>query len=140
MRPTGFPIGLRLARTSKAVGRAFNEALAAAGGSVPVWLILANLAQAEWPTQLELARAVDIEGPTLTRHLDGLAATGLVVRRAHPGDRRAVQVELTEAGQALHAELLQAVIAFNRRLTKGLDADELRELDALLVRLGENVR
>jgi len=140
VRPTGFPIGLRLSRTSKAVGRAFNEALAAVGGSVPVWLILANLAQAEWPTQLELARAVDIEGPTLTRHLDGLAAAGLVVRRAHPGDRRAVQVELTEAGQALHAELLQAVIAFNRRLTKGLAADELRELDALLVRLGENVR
>jgi MarR family transcriptional regulator, transcriptional regulator for hemolysin len=140
VRPTGFPIGLRLARTSKAVGRAFNDALAAAGGSVPVWLILANLAQAEWPTQLELARAVDIEGPTLTRHLDGLAAAGLVVRRAHPGDRRAVQVELTEAGQALHAELLRAVIAFNRRLTKGLAADELGELDALLVRLGENVR
>src|SRR6266508_1321467 len=121
VRPRGTPIGLQLARTSKTVGRAFSAALAEVGGSVPVWLVLANLQSGRWRTQQELARALDIEGPTLTRHLDGMEQAGLVERRRGPSDRRAVQVELTDAGRELHARLLQAVIAFNRRLGAGLE-------------------
>src|SRR3954469_13603863 len=110
MRPDGPPLGLQLAATSKAVSRAFNNALAEAGGTLPVWLVLAQLRGEHWRTQLDLARAVGIEGPTLTRHLDGMERAGLVERRRGGGDRRAVNVELTEAGRELHARLLQAVI------------------------------
>jgi MarR family transcriptional regulator for hemolysin len=35
MRPSQPPIGLLLARTAKAVSRAFDDALTAAGGSLP---------------------------------------------------------------------------------------------------------
>ncbi|MES1169333.1 MAG: hypothetical protein ABUL47_01450, partial [Leifsonia sp.] len=72
MRPTGTPIGLRLFTASKAVRRAFDDALSSAGGSIPVWLVLTNLKSTDWRSQHELARAVGIEGPTLTRHLDQL--------------------------------------------------------------------
>ncbi len=41
--PLPLPIGLRLNQAARAVGRAFDEALAEAGGSLPVWLILLNL-------------------------------------------------------------------------------------------------
>src|SRR5205814_7116527 len=95
VRPDGVPIGLLLATTSKAVGRAFNSALAAEDGSIPIWLILNALKTQPRRTQLELAHAVGIEGPTLTRHLDGLERAGLVVRQRGSVDRRAVQVELT---------------------------------------------
>ena len=71
-RPQGTPLGRKLATTSKAVGTAFNAALGEAGGSVPVWLILSSLKHGRPSTQLELARSLDIEGPTLTRHLDNL--------------------------------------------------------------------
>ena len=37
------PIGLRLAQASRTVERAFDAALAEAGGSLPVWLVLLNL-------------------------------------------------------------------------------------------------
>src|ERR671931_880936 len=114
MEPGGPPVGLHLAATAKAVSRAFNAALAEAGGSLPVWLILTSLRGEQWRTQHELARSLGIEGPTLTRHLDGLERAGLVERRRDPADRRAVQVELTDAGERVHAELLKAVISFNR--------------------------
>ena len=140
MRPRGTPIGLQLAHTSKTVSRAFSDALAEAGGSVPTWLILTHLIGEEWPAQHQLARAMHIEGPTLTRHLDGLEEAGLVVRKREPDDRRAVRVELTDAGRAKHAELLHAVIAFNRRLTAGLSEAELGELRGLLERVERNVR
>jgi MarR family transcriptional regulator, transcriptional regulator for hemolysin len=140
MKPQGTPIGLQLAHTSKMVSRAFSDALAEAGGSVPMWLILTNLMGESWPAQHQLARALRIEGPTLTRHLDGLEEAGLIVRTREPSDRRAVRVELTDAGRAKHAELRQAVIGFNRKLTAGLDETELAELRALLERLETNVR
>jgi MarR family transcriptional regulator, transcriptional regulator for hemolysin len=138
MPPDPRPIGLQLAMTARTVGRAFNDALAEAGGSVPIWLVLTTLRGEAWRTQHELARAVGIEGPTLTRHLDGMERAGLVVRRRADGDRRAIQVELTERGEALHGELLTAVIAFSRTLRRGLDDAEIDQLRATLARLEAN--
>jgi MarR family transcriptional regulator for hemolysin len=139
MRPDGPPIGLLLATTSKAVGRAFNDALAAQGGSIPIWLILNALKSGRRRSQLELARNVGIEGPTMTRHLDGLEQSGLVERKRDPVDRRAVQVQLTRAGHTLHGRLLKAVIAFNQQLRTGLTGDDVETLRRVLGRLRDNV-
>ena len=106
---------------------------------MPVWLILTALKGERWRTQQDLARAVGIEGPTLTRHVDALERDGLVTRQRDTGDRRAVRVELTPAGEQLHGELLKAVIAFNRRLRRGLDDAEADQLRDLLGRLEANV-
>jgi MarR family transcriptional regulator, transcriptional regulator for hemolysin len=140
MKPPTAPIGLQLANTSKAVSRAFNDRLADAGGSVPMWLILSSLKSNERRTQLELARAVGIEGPTLTRHLDGLEQNGVVRRVRDGNDRRAVRVELTDEGERLFQTLRQAVIAFNRALTDGVAEKELERLRRALARLEQNVR
>jgi MarR family transcriptional regulator, transcriptional regulator for hemolysin len=139
MRPEGPPIGLQLTNTARTVSRAFNAALAEAGGSLPVWLILTSLRGDKWRTQLELARSIGIEGPTLTRHLDGMERAGLVERHRDPADRRAVRVELTEAGRELHNRLRTNVIAFDERLRAGLSAHELGDLRTILTKLEHNV-
>jgi MarR family transcriptional regulator for hemolysin len=139
VKPDRTPIGMQLAVTAKAVGRAFNAALTEAGGSLPIWLVLSMLKGESRRTQHELARAVGIEGPTLTRHLDGMEAAGLVIRRRHPVDRRAIQVELTASGEALHGTLLKTVIAFNVRLRSGLDDAEIERLRTILARLEANL-
>ena len=104
-----------------------------------MWLILTALRGEQWRTQLELARSLGIEGPTLTRHLDGMERAGLVERRRDPNDRRAVQVEITDAGAALHNRLRAHVIAFDERLRAGLTQDELEQLRAVLAKLQHNV-
>ena len=139
MRPRETPIGLQLAHTSKLVSRAFADTLASAGGSIPTWLIVSRLMSEDWRAQQELARAIGIEGPTLTHHLDALEEAGLVVRTRDPDDRRAVRLELTDAGRQKHAELMQAVIAFNRRLRTGLDEADVQELRDVLAKLERNV-
>jgi len=139
MRPNGPPLGLLLATTSKAVGRAFNSALAQQGGSIPIWLILNALKREPRRTQLDLARAVGIEGPTLTRHLDGMEQTGLVKRQRGTLDKRTVQVELTRAGHTLHSRLLKAVISFNQQLRTGLSTEGEDTLRSLLQQLRANV-
>jgi MarR family transcriptional regulator for hemolysin len=137
--PQGPPIGLQLANTAKIVSRAFNDVLARGGASLPIWLILTALRGEQWPTQLELARSLGIEGPTLTRHLDGMERAGLVQRRRDPNDRRAVQVEITEAGIALHNRLRADVIGFDERLRAGLSSDDLERVRAVLRKLEHNV-
>jgi MarR family transcriptional regulator, transcriptional regulator for hemolysin len=138
MRPPGCPTGLQLALTAKAVSRAFGDVLTDAGGSLPTWLVLSSLKEQHRRTQLDLARAMGIEGPTLTRHLDGLEESGLVERHRDSDDRRAVRVELTEAGERLHAKLLEAAIAFDKRLTAGLGRQQLDDLGQALRQLEQN--
>ncbi len=94
-RPEAVPLGLRLARAAKAVSRAFDDALAEAGGSRPTWLVLVSLKGKPVASQRELAEAIGIRGPTLTHHLDVMESAGLVTRRRDPGNRRVHLVELT---------------------------------------------
>jgi MarR family transcriptional regulator for hemolysin len=140
MRPTDTPIGLQLARSARIVSRAFGAALAEAGGSLPMFLVLSNLMGGERATQQELARALDIEGPTLTRHLDGFERAGLVARVRDGADRRATRVAITPAGRAKHKELVAAVRSFDRRLRAGLDESDVDALRERLRQLEGNVR
>ncbi|HEV8636821.1 MAG TPA: MarR family transcriptional regulator [Chloroflexota bacterium] len=138
--PARPPIGLHLARTAKTVSRAFDDALAAASASVPVWLILISLKSRRMANQRMLAEAVGIQGATLTHHLNAMEADGLVTRRPDPTNRRVHLVELTEAGETLFHRLRAAVVAFDQRLRADLADEDLATLARLLDRLRDNVQ
>lgn len=134
------PIGLQLAGAARVVSRAFDDALGAAGGSLPVWLVLLNLKmRRQVANQRELAAAVGIREATLTHHLNAMEADGLLTRRRDPSNRRVHLVELTDAGEAAFMRLRDAALAFDRRLRRGISAAELDGLQALLERLAANV-
>ena len=137
--PTHRPIGLTLTRTAKAVSRAFDARLAAAGGSLPVWLVLLSLRTEQMGNQRELARAVGVEGATLTHHLNAMERDGLLTRRRDPANRRVHIVELTPAGHQLFDRLREAAAAHDRNLRTGVSDDEVARLEQLLDRLHDNV-
>jgi MarR family transcriptional regulator for hemolysin len=134
------PIGLTLARASKSVGRAFEDALAAAGGSTSTWLVLLSLKTQPQANQRALAESVGIQGATLTHHLNAMEDAGLVTRRRDPSNRRVHLVEVTGEGEALFHRLRTAAMAFDRRLRSGLDGADLAQLEQLLERLVANAR
>jgi MarR family transcriptional regulator, transcriptional regulator for hemolysin len=138
-RPREEPIGLYVSRTAKALSRAFDEALASAGGSLPTWLILVSLKSRSWGTQRELAQALGIEGPTLTHHLDALERAGLVTRTRDPGNRRVQRMELTEEGDAAFQRMRRAATTFDRRLRAGLSDRDIELVRELLARLRANI-
>lgn len=139
MRPTDEPIGLEVARTGRVISKAFNDALTAAGGSLAQWLVVASLKQREHSMQRDLADAIGIEGATLTHHLNRMEDDGLLRRERVAGNRRNQLVVLTPTGEALFATLLEAVIAFDRRLRVGITAKELDAVRPVLERLRTNV-
>lgn len=134
------PIGLLLTRTAKAMSRAFDDELAAAGGSVPTWLIVLSLKTGSTRMQAELATAVGVRGPTMTHHLDGLERAGLITRERDPANRRVQLVRLTEAGDAMFHRLRRAATAFDGRARAGLSTADEAELRRLLEVLQTNVR
>jgi MarR family transcriptional regulator, transcriptional regulator for hemolysin len=138
-RPARPPLGRHLASVSRAVSRAFDEVLAEAGGSLPVWLVLISLKSGTRASQRELAGAVGIQGATLTHHLNTMESAGLVTRRRDPANRRLHLVELTPAGDALFLRLRDAATAFDRRLRAGLTEAEVSQFGTLLTRLRDNV-
>ena len=138
-RPAHPPLGLHLTRVARTVSRAFDETLAEAGGSLPVWLVLISLKSRPRASQRELAEAVGIQGATLTHHLNGMESSGLITRRRDPDNRRVHIVELTEHGEQLFHRLAKAAIAHDQRMRKGFSDAEIATLGELLRRLAENV-
>jgi MarR family transcriptional regulator for hemolysin len=137
--PDPVPLGLHLARAAREITRAFDDALAEAGGSVPVWLVLISLKSRRLASQRELADAVGIREATLTQHLNAMDAGGLITRQRDPGNRRVHLVELTQAGEEAFFRMREAAFAFNDRLRAGFGEDELTEFGRVLDRLRGNV-
>src|SRR5487761_1197358 len=119
-RPEREPLGLHLTRVSRTISRAFDDALAEAGGSLPVWLVLISLKSGQLASQRELAEAVGVQGATLTHHLNAMEEAGLVTRRRDPANRRGHVLELTEEGEEIFERLAKAAIAFDRELRVGI--------------------
>ena len=138
-RPARQPLGLHLTRVSRTVSRAFDDALAEAGGSLPVWLVLISLKHGQLASQRELAGVVGIQGATLSHHLNAMESAGLVTRRRDPRNRRLHVVELTPDGDALFTRLREAAFAFDQRLRAGLTGQDVDSLEALLTTLRDNV-
>jgi MarR family transcriptional regulator, transcriptional regulator for hemolysin len=132
------PIGRAIAMTSKRLQRSFSDALGDAGGTFPAWQVLLAVQRQGARTQQDLARAIGVEGPTLTRQLDALEAAGLVVRQRDLHDRRAIRVKATPRGQAQFRRLAKAAGDFDERLRSGLSDQEIAQLRDLLARISAN--
>jgi MarR family transcriptional regulator for hemolysin len=140
MPPFQPPIGLRLSGAAKIVSRAFDETMAEAGGSVPIWQILIAVKSRRLGNQRELAEAIGIQGATLTHHLNGMERDGLLTRRRDPANRRVHVVELTDKGEELFGRLRAAAMGFDQRLRDDLDQADVAAFDRVLDQLVANVR
>jgi DNA-binding MarR family transcriptional regulator len=74
----------------------------------------------------ELARALDLTTGTVTALLDRLERAELVARRAHPHDRRMLNIELTEAGATKIADIIEDFATQVGRTAAALPPETLR--------------
>lgn len=132
------PVGLHLAQTARILERAFDDALAEAGGTLPVWLVLLNLKIRKPGNQRELAEAVGVREATLTHHLNAMHARGLITRTRDAANRRVQVVGLTATGEAAFLRLRDVAVAFDARLRAGLSDTDLAQFASVLGRLAAN--
>ena len=137
---------LAVLRVGKAVQASLSGPLQARCGlSLSEVEALANLAGAP-DGALRMSRISDAlvtNRPAITRLIDGLEAKGLAERRALPGNRRAVNAAITDAGRArFHEARPYLEDMLSRRLDGVLTDDERKlfssALDSILLSLGES--
>ena len=84
---------------------------------------------------VELADRMGTSTPTASRAVDALEHLGLAKRAPSPADRRALSIELTEAGRSLIAERYARADKAFAPAARALSADDRRTLFELLERM-----
>ena len=119
-------LGLLVARLARVWRRRADQALSAHGLSEATAHPLLILARGgRCVRQGVLADEMGLEGPSVVRLIDLLAAEGLVERREDPTDRRARIVHLTALGEAKAEEITRVMRRVRTDLMDGVSADEL---------------
>jgi DNA-binding MarR family transcriptional regulator len=129
-------IGYRLALAEVATRRVFQQAVGEPFGLRPVEFTLLVLLLDNGPASpRQIGPALRLPPPHVTTLVDRLAERGLVERRRHPDDGRAVQVVLTDDGRTLATRARAAASTMEDGLLAALSASDRMRLRTLLHKL-----
>jgi MarR family transcriptional regulator for hemolysin len=137
--PPTEPLGLQVIDTAQRISRAFEDALSAAGGSMPMWLVMVSLKGQRHGPHPELAAAAGVEDPPSSDQVDQMKTAGLVIRTGDPENPKGRVVQLTGAGEELFRRLLRAVVAFDARLRAGFTDPEIASFSRALRQFRSNI-
>ncbi|WP_434052252.1 MAG: MarR family winged helix-turn-helix transcriptional regulator [Roseibium sp.] len=104
--------------------------------------VLATLVRSGPPYQLtptELYRSTMMSSGGMTARVDKLEKAGLVERRPHPEDRRALSVCVTPKGLKLVKDMIPDYVDMQHRAVDGLSGSEQKQLSSLLGKLIRSV-
>lgn len=142
--PTDTPIGLcrlvGLLHTELVLG--IERALVGAGIELNFsqFLALRRLGEHGPMAPGELARSLDYSAGALTRLLDKLEHLGYLQRVPDPNDRRALRLELTPAGRAVHTRMMACGTAAAERTFAKISGTERLQLRDVLLRVLNDLR
>jgi MarR family transcriptional regulator, multiple antibiotic resistance protein MarR len=131
-------IGGLLGRVKMEIGAALDAELAPLDITAAQYVILMSIALAEADSASGLCKDISYDPGAMTRMLDRLERRGLVRRVAHPNDRRASNLELTDEGRAVYPKLRASAMKVLNRFLDGFTQKEARELERFLQRMLEN--
>lgn len=80
----------------------------------------------------EISKLLHVTSPSVTQLLKGLETNGFIERHTDPVDRRAVEVKLTEQGEALLKQSMRTFTQSMDGLVAYLGEEESQQLAALL--------
>lgn len=132
---------LRVTATASAVSRVFDRAITGSGVSLSQALALAAIDASPQPLLLNgLAARLVQEAQSVTSLVDRLESGGLAQRVHDLRDRRAIRVELTDAGRRKLDEVGPGLREAAAAVVSSLDAEHLRALREALPALYEACR
>ncbi len=135
----GFLVG-RVAHELKLKVQAFLDAdgIAQSAEEISILTVLAHLQR---PHRMRpLGRLLGRDPTTVSRQVASLERAGLVRRSSSPGDRRAVQVDLTRRGALLVERTMPRTLALRRQALQGLANEDRETLVRSLQRMLHNLR
>ncbi len=128
-------VGYNARRAYLVVYVAFAERMAVYGLKPTDFSVLSLLAHNPGATSRQLCAALDIQPPNFVSLVAAMDRRGLIERRPHPHDGRAVGLHLTAAGHQLMAEAEEAVIQLEKDASHKLTDRERETLIRLLQKI-----
>ena len=128
-------VGYNARRGWLAISTVFAERMAAYGLKQVDFSVLSLLAHNPGATSRQLCATLDILPPNLVSLVAAMDSRGLIERRPHPHDGRAVGLHLTAAGKKLVREAEAAVTQLELDASARLSARERETLIGLLQKL-----
>ncbi len=102
-------------------------------------LLLSILAKRGSATQVQLARILGVEPPTIAKMVGRLEAAGFAERTPDPRDARAKLVSLTDQGADAAAHVATVWAELSALTHAGLTTDEAEQLTRLLARVTDRL-
>jgi MarR family transcriptional regulator for hemolysin len=134
------PIGRQVNVAARATRVLLDAALASEGATFADWTVLAALNARGPLVQKDLARSLDMIGPSMVERIDRLEKAGLVARSAVPGDRRASLVSMTDAGRERFTALHEVMCSTEGALTADIDPKDIETALRVLAQVAERAR
>lgn len=130
-----------LDRTARRVKQYAKQRFRELGWSITVdqWTVLKQLFDRGELNQRELADLTFKDHPTMTRIIDLLSSKELIIRKAHPDDRRSFKISLTEGGQQLVRECLPEVQNIRMKAWENLSESDFKEFKRILDSIYDNL-
>ena len=132
MREFSRSLPMSLLRAREAVMRHFRPSLRRHGLTEQQWRILRALASIDAIEVTELARVAFLLGPSLSRILRDLEASGLIERKVAKADLRRSVVSISAKGLRLIEAVAPSSEAIYAAMTKHYGARKLAELQNML--------
>lgn len=126
-------------RVGIGIATAFSRALEPHSLSVPMWRVLAVLAQQGEQRQIDLAQQTSIDASTLSRLIKTVQDLGYVSRTRSAASQREVTIALTPRGRAVTRALIPVALDYEAMATEGLSPREIEMLKTLLRRVYGNM-
>ena len=120
----GHALAMALRKAYLTMHRGTDNALSGCGITADQFVVLAALNDSEASAQKELVQRTSSDPSTIRAMLVLLEKKGLVKRQAHPTDRRARTVRLTDAGRRTFAEAWSLTETLRQRMSGALNADD----------------
>jgi DNA-binding MarR family transcriptional regulator len=121
-----------LAQANREISRQLEERLRQEGVPVEQWRILTVLSDGRGHSMGELAEAVLLNHPTLTKMVDRMVSDALVYRAQDQKDRRKVLLFLSSRGKALAKQLEPLAQSHEAHIAKRYGNKSTSELKRLL--------
>src|SRR5437667_2967483 len=111
---------------------AADERIAAMEVTSAQFIIIATLSMGVAKSASDLCKGMSYDAGAMTRMIDRLEEKGLLSRSRDPGDRRLVNLELTEKGSASLPRMRDVSMRVLNRFLQGFTKAEARQLEAYL--------
>lgn len=132
-------ITYRLAQAAKAHRARSGAHLSRIGLHPGQETVLKSLAELDGQTMSQLAQALSVQPPTVTKMITRLAAQGLVRRVASEQDGRLARVQLTDEGRSRIEDVDRAWKRLEKEALVGFDEKDRKRIRKLLREIERNL-